>query len=287
MFADVPNRPRMDGIQCNNRDAVIQWTPSGDNRAPILTYTIQYNTSFTPDSWEVSFENVPATETRFKVEMSPWSNYTFRVIARNKIGPSPPSDHSSMCATPADVPYKNPDNVEGRGSTATNLVVTWNQMPEIEHNGRNFHYRVYWKRDISGEDWNIETITDWRQTSLLIANQPTFRRYRLKGASFFQSDLLRPRGSQLKKSSYTLTKIPKKVPKSPKKSQNPPKNRKSPKKIHIKPKIRYISSEQFNCPVTRLASQLPTFARRCARFNFPVVSTISFSAFFRSVVSLK
>ena len=110
---DVPNRPQMLGVQCNNRDAVIQWTPSGDNRAPILLYTIQYNSSFTPDSWEVSYNDVPATETRFKVEMSPWSNYTFRVIARNKIGPSLPSDHSKMCSTPADVPYKNPDNVEG------------------------------------------------------------------------------------------------------------------------------------------------------------------------------
>ncbi|XP_057374261.2 neuroglian-like [Daphnia carinata] len=127
---DVPNRPRMVGIHCNNRDAAIEWTPSGDNRAPILTYTIQLNTSFTPDSWEVLFENVPATETRFKVEMRSWSNYTFRVIARNKIGPSLPSDHSSMCTTPPDVPNKNPDNVEDCGTSPTNLVVTWNPMPE-------------------------------------------------------------------------------------------------------------------------------------------------------------
>ncbi len=26
----------------------------GDNRAPILTYKIQYNTSFTPDTWETA-----------------------------------------------------------------------------------------------------------------------------------------------------------------------------------------------------------------------------------------
>jgi hypothetical protein len=71
--------------------------------------------------------------------------------------------------------------VEGRGTSPTNLVVTWNPMPEIEHNGRNFHYRVYWRRDIPGEDWNIEMISDWRQSSILIPNQPTFKRYRIKG----------------------------------------------------------------------------------------------------------
>ena len=86
-----------------------------------------------------------------------------------------------MCTTPPHVPHKNPDNVQGRGSKPTNLVVSWNPMPEIEHNGRGFYYLVYWKRDILGEDWNIEKISDWRQSSILIPNQPTFKRYRIKG----------------------------------------------------------------------------------------------------------
>ena len=68
---------------------------------------------------------VPATDTSFKVSMSPWSNYTFRVIARNKVGESLPSGHSKTCLTPEDVPFKNPDNVEGRGTTPTNLVISW------------------------------------------------------------------------------------------------------------------------------------------------------------------
>merc|ERR1712071_327297 len=155
------------------------------NRSPILTYTIQSNTSFTPDSWDVAFDSVPATDTSFKIAMSPWSNYTFRVIARNKIGPSLPSDHSSMCTTPPNVPHKNPDNVQGRGTQPTNLVISWNPMPEIEHNGRGFYYLVYWRRDILGEDWNIEKkITDWKISSVLIPNQPTFKRYRIKVVAF-------------------------------------------------------------------------------------------------------
>lgn len=61
----------------------------------------------------------------FQINLSPWANYTFRVIARNKIGPSLPSDHSEMCTTLHDVPYKNPDGVEGKGSDPTNLVIKW------------------------------------------------------------------------------------------------------------------------------------------------------------------
>lgn len=57
--------------------------------------------------------------------MSPWTNYTFRVIAFNKIGPSDPSGPSTMCTTQTDVPYKNPDNVEGRGTQPDNLRISW------------------------------------------------------------------------------------------------------------------------------------------------------------------
>lgn len=82
---DVPNPPTLQGTVCESNTAFISWVPMGDNRSPILKYEIQYNTSFTPDTWETAKE-VPASEQRFGIELSPWSNYTFRVIARNRIG---------------------------------------------------------------------------------------------------------------------------------------------------------------------------------------------------------
>lgn len=83
---DVPNAPRLISVTCMSTEANVQWIPMGDNRAPILHYTIQHNTSFTPDTWEIARDHVAATEQRYQVPMSPWANYTFRVIAHNKIG---------------------------------------------------------------------------------------------------------------------------------------------------------------------------------------------------------
>lgn len=83
---DVPNAPRLVGVNCMSNVAFVQWIPMGDNRAPILRYTIQYNTTFTPDTWEISKDHVPATDQTYEVPMSPWANYTFRVLAWNKIG---------------------------------------------------------------------------------------------------------------------------------------------------------------------------------------------------------
>lgn len=177
---DVPNSPRLVGVRCMAKNAAVQWSPMGDNRAPILHYTIQHNTSFTPDTWELAADYVPASEQTYVVSMSPWANYTFRVLAWNKIGPSLPSPHSEVCTTQPDVPYKNPDNVEGKGTDPQNLVITWTVMPQIEHNAPRFMYRVYYKRDIPGLDWTIVDINDWRRNRLEVDNQPTFQRYRIK-----------------------------------------------------------------------------------------------------------
>ena len=51
---DVPNPPSIGLVDCDAKDATVMWQPMGDNRAPILTYKIQYNTSFTPDTWETA-----------------------------------------------------------------------------------------------------------------------------------------------------------------------------------------------------------------------------------------
>ncbi|QQP38166.1 Uncharacterized protein FKW44_018669, partial [Caligus rogercresseyi] len=122
---DVPNPPSLLWVKCDAEHATVTWNPMGDNRAPILNYKILYNTSFTPDTWEVATDVVPASDTSYAVDMSPWTNYTFKVIARNQVGDSFPSGHSETCLTPENIPFKNPDNVEGRGTSPNNLVIYW------------------------------------------------------------------------------------------------------------------------------------------------------------------
>ncbi|XP_055389470.1 neuroglian isoform X2 [Condylostylus longicornis] len=177
---DVPNPPELISTDCYAEEALIRWQPQGDNRSPILHYTIQYNTSFTPETWEVAFEKVPSTDFSHRVPMSPWANYTFRVIAHNKIGPSIPSPNGESCSTQPAVPGKNPYNVIGKGTNPNNMVISWTPMPEIEHNGPDFHYRVFWKRDSPGSQWENVDIYDWKQSHYEVVNQPTFVRYIIK-----------------------------------------------------------------------------------------------------------
>ncbi|KAG9509224.1 Neuroglian [Fragariocoptes setiger] len=183
---DVPNPPKILGIECENFAATIEWTPTGDRRAPILSYDIQYNTSFSPDVWKVAFVNVPAPDNKFTVALNPWSNYTFRVIAKNKIGSSLPSDSSQVCTTEKAVPYKNPADVKGRGTQPNNLVISWTPMPPSEHHGPNFFYKVYWRRNDIPQEYSSQIIRDWKENKFVVTNQPTYVPYRIKVEAYNQ-----------------------------------------------------------------------------------------------------
>lgn len=180
---DVPNAPEMKSVVCNKLDATIEWTPKGDNRSPILHYVIQYNTSFTPDTWEVAHDSVPAVDSKYNVPMSPWANYMFRVVAINKIGPSNPSAHSSVCTTQPEVPFKNPDNVEGEGDQPDNLVIKWTPMPEIDHNAPGFHYLIEYRRDLPNVQFTSVNIDEWTTSRFVVENQESFKQYRIKVAA--------------------------------------------------------------------------------------------------------
>lgn len=123
-----PDPPASVQVRCynTNRQAEIWWQPGKENYAPILNFVVQYNTSFARDTWYDIATNISQNERRMVVTMSPWGNYTFRVIARNKIGLSLPSMQTfNVCTTQPDVPDKNPENVIGEGDQPNNLVIFW------------------------------------------------------------------------------------------------------------------------------------------------------------------
>jgi len=132
----VPDPPVSVMVRCNsvNRTAEIWWQPGKENYAPILNFLVQYNTTFQPDIWYDIATNISQNNRRIVVTMSPWGNYTFRVISRNKIGYSLPSFQSqNVCRTEPGVPDTNPENVIGEGDRPGNLVIFWTVSQPLSH----------------------------------------------------------------------------------------------------------------------------------------------------------
>jgi len=159
-----PDPPNNVIVKCadNDRIAEVFWQPGKENYAPILNFIVQFNTTFTPDTWIDIESNVSQSTRSIEVTLSPYGNYTFRILARNKIGISPPSQHTAqVCRTQTDFPTKNPENVIGEGDLPDNLVIFWTPMPKIEQNAQGFKYMISYRRaDLPDAEEKKEEVDD-------------------------------------------------------------------------------------------------------------------------------
>lgn len=67
---DVPNPPRINAAQCGEREALLDWSSSGDNNAPLQGYVVQYVTQFHPDDWKDAENKIPTSSPRYEVSVS-------------------------------------------------------------------------------------------------------------------------------------------------------------------------------------------------------------------------
>ncbi|TWW61540.1 Contactin-4 Brain-derived immunoglobulin superfamily protein 2 [Takifugu flavidus] len=125
--------------------ASLSWRPGPDNHSPITAYTIQARTPFSLGWQAVTTvpEVVAGHQLRATVtELSPWVEYEFRVLASNTIGTGEPSKPSKQAKTKGTYPKVTPANVSGGGGSRSELVITWEPVPEEFQNGPGFGYVV-------------------------------------------------------------------------------------------------------------------------------------------------
>ncbi|XP_058534759.1 contactin-4 isoform X3 [Ochotona princeps] len=125
--------------------AQLSWRPGPDNHSPVTTYVIQARTPFSV-GWQ-AVSTVPElidgrTFTATVVGLNPWVEYEFRTVAANVIGIGEPSRPSEKRRTEEALPEVTPANVSGGGGSKSELVITWETVPEELQNGQGFGYVV-------------------------------------------------------------------------------------------------------------------------------------------------
>uniref|UniRef100_A0A8C3AK84 Contactin 3b n=1 Tax=Cyclopterus lumpus TaxID=8103 RepID=A0A8C3AK84_CYCLU len=141
--------------------AQLSWTPGRDNGSPITGYIIQARTPFTV-GWQ-AVDSVPEvvngnTLTATVVGLNAWVEYEFRVVTRNIVGLGEPSPASAKTRTEDAIPDTAPTDVEGGGGTKTELVITWEPVPEELQNGEGFGYIVAF-RPVGTVTWTRAVIS--------------------------------------------------------------------------------------------------------------------------------
>uniref|UniRef100_A0AAR2JCZ7 Contactin 3b n=1 Tax=Pygocentrus nattereri TaxID=42514 RepID=A0AAR2JCZ7_PYGNA len=125
--------------------AQLTWSPGRDNGSPITGYIIQARTAFTV-GWQ-AVDTVPEvingnTLTATVVDLNAWVEYEFRVVASNSVGMGEPSPPSAKTRTEDSIPDTAPTDVGGGGGTKSELVITWEPVPEELQNGEGFGYII-------------------------------------------------------------------------------------------------------------------------------------------------
>ncbi|XP_070695057.1 contactin-4 [Pempheris klunzingeri] len=164
--------------------ASLSWGPGMDNHSPILSYTIQARTPFSL-GWQavtavpelLGGKQLSATV----IDLSPWVEYEFRVLATNSIGTGEPSKPSKKTRTKEMLCRVTPARVNGGGGGRSELVITWEPVPEELQSGPGFGYVVAF-RPLGAPGWMQAAVTSPDASRYVFKNEsiPPFSPYQVK-----------------------------------------------------------------------------------------------------------
>ncbi|XP_061474556.1 contactin-6-like [Rhineura floridana] len=170
----TPGPPKDVSIEhVSSTTAVLSWRPGIDNNSPIQRYTIQTRTPFSV-GWQ-AVSTVPEvingrTHSATVVDLNPWVEYEFRVVAGNSIGIGEPSTPSELLRTKASIPTVAPANVSGGGGSRSELVITWESVPEELQYGEGFGYIIMF-RPLGSTSWTKAMVASVEASKYVYRNE--------------------------------------------------------------------------------------------------------------------
>nr|KAF6413822.1 neurofascin [Molossus molossus] len=173
-----PDRPRdLELTDLAERSVRLTWIPGDDNNSPITDYVVQFEEDqFQPGVWH-DHSKFPGSVNSAVLQLSPYVNYQFRVIAVNEVGSSHPSLPSERYRTSGAAPESNPSDVKGEGSRKNNMEITWTPMNATSAFGPNLRYIVKWRRRETRETWNNATVWGSRY---VVGQTPVYVPYEIR-----------------------------------------------------------------------------------------------------------
>ncbi|XP_029429716.1 contactin-2 isoform X2 [Rhinatrema bivittatum] len=157
------------------RDTTVQlsWSRGFDNHSPIAKYTIQTR-NLLSKTWRQA-RTSPATvegnaESVQVVNLIPWMDYEFQVLASNILGIGDPSAPSSKIRTKEAAPTVAPAGLGGGGGAPSELIITWTPMMREYQNGEGFGYllALRWQ---GTKTWRMERVAGAESSHFVYSNK--------------------------------------------------------------------------------------------------------------------
>lgn len=175
---DVPDAPEdLMLSELSGKSAKLKWIPGDDHNSSTTVFIIEYEErQREPGLWREAMR-VPGSHTSATLKLNGHADYRFRVTGVNDLGRGRPSKPSDSYKTPARAPDKNPENIKIEGRWPHEMDINWEPLPPIEHNGPGLVYKVNYRRQGIGEEWQEHVV---KRHSFVVKDTPTFVPYEIK-----------------------------------------------------------------------------------------------------------
>ncbi|KAK7791911.1 hypothetical protein R5R35_005428 [Gryllus longicercus] len=154
---------------------VVQFTPGFDGNSSITRWIVEAQTARNV-TWFTIFElSDPDATTITVTKLVPFMQYRLRIIARNVVGSSQPSEPTKEFQTIQAPPAHAPRNVTVRAMSANQLRVRWIPLQQVEWFGNPRGYNITY-REIGGRSHST-TIEDHTANSAILNSLEEFTEY--------------------------------------------------------------------------------------------------------------
>ncbi|XP_076584593.1 protein sidekick-1 isoform X1 [Chaetodon auriga] len=142
------------------RTAALRFRPGPDGKTAISRWIVEgqvVKEDGKEEAWRVVYQkdNQPDADTLEIPDLTPFTQYRFRMRQVNIVGSSPMSAPSRLIQTLQAAPDTHPSNLTLLSATQTSLCFKWKPLPESEYNSspETVGYRLrVWRTDGQGED---------------------------------------------------------------------------------------------------------------------------------------
>uniref|UniRef100_A0A673FRF3 Contactin-2-like n=1 Tax=Sinocyclocheilus rhinocerous TaxID=307959 RepID=A0A673FRF3_9TELE len=157
----------------NDTSVELRWSRGYDNHSPIGKYVILGRSSQTHD-WK-RMRTDPANiegnaESARVIDLRPWMDYEFQVIASNILGSGEPSMPSQSVRTKQAAPSVAPSGLGGGGGNRNELIITWTPMAREYQNGDGFGYILAFRRQ-GMPTWTVVRVPHVESSRYVYSNE--------------------------------------------------------------------------------------------------------------------
>ncbi|TDG52372.1 hypothetical protein AWZ03_001202 [Drosophila navojoa] len=177
---DPPERPLL--ISFTSRSVNLSWAHSQHPRNAPVTHFIIETREGEDGIWDqVSRIYTRTNATSYQVTgLTPFTVYSFRLLAVNKLGVSPPSKESYYIVTLREAPTGKPIPTTAHNTSSSSVYISWKPPAPDTILGEFLGYRItYRPRDRSPNDTKEIYIRDNTVESHEIQNLETYTQYKV------------------------------------------------------------------------------------------------------------